>query len=99
MTKSIFCVKWRWFDEHSKELPSCCVTHSWYTSYRKAHAAYEKALETLYSNYPERRVESTQPEIGFSTSDGTYELEASKVYAKPEDKSYLRVVLAAADIS
>lgn len=99
MAKSIYCVKHEWFDEDGNKLESRCVTHAWFSSYTKAVDEYESRLTNLYDRvYPNRRVERISPATGFSTVDGTYELSAAKVYAKPEEKSCIRVALCAVDL-
>lgn len=95
MAKSIYCVYWRWFDENGNELPRRCVTHAWYSSYRKARIEFEEQQRVLYGNYPERRLENDSPKMGWSNDDGTYELSAVKIYAKNGEQSYLRLVFAA----
>lgn len=92
-------MKWLWFDENGNEIPNKNInTHTWYSSYRKAEKAYEKAIETLYSHREDRVVEQTGQEQGFSPHDGSYELSATKIHYNAEDKSYIRVILAAVDV-
>lgn len=98
MSKTIFCVRHEWYDENGFRLESRCVTHTWHTCYRKAAIEYAKRLEILYANYPERRVERDQVSPGFSVNDGSYELSASRVYAKADERSCIRVALAAVDV-
>ena len=97
MAKSIYCVYWRWFDANGNELPRKCVTHAWFSSYRKARIEFENQQRVLYSNYPERKFEEDHV-MGWSTDDGTYELSSVKIYARPNEREYLRLVLAAADL-
>lgn len=99
MRKSIYCVKHEWFDEDGNKLESKCVTHAWFSAYTKAVDEYEGRLVNLYDKvYPERRVERISPATGFSPVDGTYELSAACVYAKPNERSHIRVALCAADL-
>ena len=98
MNKSIYCVYWRWFDENGNELPRKCVTHGWYQSYRKAKTEFDKQAMNLYANYPERTVRSASPRIGWSVDDGSYELEAVRIYAHTNEESHIRLVLAATDL-
>lgn len=95
MKKTVYCVKHIWLDKGGAKIPSLCVTHSWHTSYRKAEKEYEKRLELLYSNYPERTVKRLPVNIGYCPDDGTYELSAAIIMA---DGSGFRVSLSAADL-
>ena len=94
MDKHAYCVYWRWFDEEGNELERRCVTHSWFTSYRKAQKEFDKQKEVLYGNYPDRHVESDGIRLGWSLDDGTYELSAVKIFARNGEQAYLRLVLA-----
>lgn len=98
MTKSIYCVYWRWFDKDGKELPRKCVTHSWYKSYRKAKKEFDKQSKMLFANYPGRKTETIPPMLGWSVDDGTYEIQAVKIHAKIGDQEYIRLILAATNI-
>lgn len=99
MAKSIYCVYWRWFDANGNELPRRCVTHAWFSSYRKARMEYKKQMQILYGNYPERQVVNDAPKSGWSNDDGTYELEAVKICARTSELDHLRLVLAATNLN
>lgn len=98
MIKSIYCIYWRWFDANGNELERRCSTHAWFSSYRKARAEYEKQKLVLYGNYPDRRLENDSPKMGWSNDDGTYELEAVKIYAHIGEQDHVRLVLAATNL-
>ena len=97
--KTIYCVYWRWFDESGHELPRRCVTHAWFSFYRKATSEFEKQRGILYGNYSDRHLEPDTPNMDWSNDDGTYELSAIKIYAHEGEKSYLRLVLAATNLN
>ena len=97
MTKSIYCVYWRWFDQNGNELPRKCVTHHWHTSYRRARKDFDEQMNILYSNYSDRYLEPEAPNMDWSKDDGTYELTVVKIFAHKGEREHLRLVLAAAN--
>lgn len=99
MNKSIYCVKWAWFDENGERLPSRCVTHAWFTSSRKALKEFESQRKILYSNYSDRKIEGESPNMDWSPEDGTYELQVVRIHAHQNERSYIRLVLAATNLN
>ncbi len=99
MNKSIYCIKWSWYDENDKVIPNTINTHSWFTSFPRAQKEFNRSINILYGDSPDRLVKNDQCRTGFCPSDGTYELQARKIHAHQDQKKYLRIILAAADLN